>query len=64
MNLKSQIEAKQREAEGKITEILKDFLDITGYVPVTINVHVIETSGIGDKDPVYIINGIDLSTGL
>lgn len=61
--LKQQIIEKQTEAESKITEILRDFLDTTGYVPINIRVEVIDTSSFGYKEQTYIVNSISLVTG-
>ena len=61
--LKKQLDDIRSDAEKRITEILQEFVSKTGYVPLTINVSVMDITRVEDAGHIYTVNKVDLSYG-
>ena len=62
--LRKQLDELRWEYSHKITDLLQEFVDRTGYVPITIKVKAVEATTPSDTEQKYIIDTIDLGLGL
>ena len=62
--LRKELDDLRWEYSHKITDLLQEFVDRTGYVPTTIHINAVNTTDLGDPEPKYVINPIDMGLGL